>query len=605
MLAVRIQVLLFTMLAALALPCPARAGALDTWRDEAARVRMLADNDAPRAYEEAKRLQAGLPADAAPADRARALNLLSRAETYLGLTEPAAQHAEQAFEIASRSGDRVGQAEADLCVALNSINQGRIDTLVTSVTRSVSELEGVNRPDLLAEALLRTAVMYRRFEQFEESVAVAVRAMEIAQRSGNPLALTYAHHGLAIAYDQSYRMPETREHYEQMRLQARASHSRLMEGFAITGLASVTAGSGDLAGGERLSREALALFREVGAPFAASFTQFGLAGNLRKQGRHAEALQLLDESLAIYAKYPNRIGLWFSLNARSEVYQAMGKVAAAHADAEQAYAVAKSLGLAIYTSGSALRLASVAASKGDHKRAYELSVEAREMTTKAAREKASVRVVELAKRYESEAKQREIDELTHRNEQQTAELRQRELQQRWLWTVLAASVALLLATAYYLLNLRRSKNAIRALNTGLEQRVQERTAELRQQARYLRTLIDMLPMWAWFKDTHSRYLVTNQAHAEARGCAPSEMVGKSDLDLLPPEHAQASHADEAEVMASHGRKTVEEAVDDGSQPAWMETYKAAVLDEDGTVLGAAGVARNISERKAAANSWRR
>lgn len=40
-------------------------------------------------------------------------------------------------------------------------------------------------------------------------------------------------------------------------------------------------------------------------------------------------------------------------------------------------------------------------------------------------------------------------------------------------------------------------------------------AALRQQTRYLRTLIDMLPMWAWFKDTGDRYLVTNKAHARA------------------------------------------------------------------------------------------
>jgi hypothetical protein len=31
----------------------------------------------------------------------------------------------------------------------------------------------------------------------------------------------------------------------------------------------------------------------------------------------------------------------------------------------------------------------------------------------------------------------------------------------------------------------------------------------------------------------------------------------------------------------------------------METYRAPVLDEDGTLLGMVGVARNISERKAA------
>jgi PAS domain S-box-containing protein len=133
----------------------------------------------------------------------------------------------------------------------------------------------------------------------------------------------------------------------------------------------------------------------------------------------------------------------------------------------------------------------------------------------------------------------------------------------------------------------------------LELRVQSRTAELRQQARYLRTLIDMLPMRAWFKDTQSRFLAVNQAEAEACGVSPEQLVGKSDLDVWPEEVAQAYRADDAEVMRTRERKTIEETrtLPDGT--VWLESFKAPVLDEDGTVLGTVGVVRDISERKAA------
>src|SRR5687767_5388343 len=66
------------------------SAALDEWRRVATETRQLAENDAPRAHEQAKRLQSNLPADAMPADRARALNLLARTEAYLGLTSEAA-----------------------------------------------------------------------------------------------------------------------------------------------------------------------------------------------------------------------------------------------------------------------------------------------------------------------------------------------------------------------------------------------------------------------------------------------------------------------------------------------------------------------------------
>ena len=133
----------------------------------------------------------------------------------------------------------------------------------------------------------------------------------------------------------------------------------------------------------------------------------------------------------------------------------------------------------------------------------------------------------------------------------------------------------------------------------LEQRVQARTAELRQQTRYLRTLIDTLPLWVWLKDTHHRYLAINQANADACGRTVDEMLGKSDTELLPPGIAEGNRADEMEVMAALQRKTVEEPIAGEAGTVWMETYRAPVLDEDGTVLGIVGAARNISERKAA------
>ncbi len=133
----------------------------------------------------------------------------------------------------------------------------------------------------------------------------------------------------------------------------------------------------------------------------------------------------------------------------------------------------------------------------------------------------------------------------------------------------------------------------------LEQRVQARTAELRQQTQYLRALIDTLPLWVWLKDTQRRYLATNQANAQACGRTVDEIIGKSDPELWPPEIAQRYQADDIEVMHSHQRKTVEEPIEDERGIVWIETFRAPVLDDDGSVLGIVGAARNISERKAA------
>lgn len=573
--------------------------ALAQWRQRAAQIRILAENDAPRAYTEAHRLQEVFPADALPADRARLWNLLSRIEIYLALTAPATRHAELALDVARQHADRVGQAEAHLNICLNSINEGRIDAMTMAATSSVELLEGVDQPDLLGEALLRMTMMYHRLGQLDESVRMSMQALEIAGRTNNPLALVYAHQGLGISLLHTEHFKEAHEHFLQMRDQARAAQSRMLEAYAVLNLGNTAAKLGDRHTGELLIREGIKLSRAIGAPFAVNHALYGLADLFRDQGRPAESLPLLSETVATYQRYPNKIGLWYSLMARSAIYLSLGNRPAALSDTEHAYALARDVGLSLYLSETAQLLATIHAARGDHRRAYELAVEAAAMTSKAAREKMNARVVELAQRYETESKRRQIEELTRRNEQQTAELKQRMLQQRWLWTVLGGSIAMLAGTFFFLVRLRRSHHIIRSLNASLEQRVQSRTAELRQQTRYLRTLIDALPWWVWLKDTESRYLAVNQAAADTCDLHADELVGKSDLDVRPRELAEAFRADDQDVMTTRRGKTVEEQQLVSGGTIWLETFKAPVLDEDGTVLGTVGFARDISERKAA------
>ena len=188
------------------------ASPLETWRGEAARIRQLAENDSPLAYEQALQLQTAIPATATPADATRALNLLARIEIHLALTDQAAKHAQLALEAARKSGDRIGQAEAQLNICLTSVNQGDIEQLIAAASESISLLDGIDRPDLLGEALLRTSMMYRRTGRIEESVTMCMQAMEIARHTHNSLALTVANQAQAISYHQSESRQQALEH---------------------------------------------------------------------------------------------------------------------------------------------------------------------------------------------------------------------------------------------------------------------------------------------------------------------------------------------------------------------------------------------------------
>jgi len=173
---------------------------LNTWRNEVTAVRLLAENDTRTAYQKAQALEQSLPAQATPSDRVRMLNLLARIEAYLALTELAETHINDAYTLAEKHADKLGQAEATLNTVLNSINQGKLDVMKAAVVESIELLDGIDRPDLLSEAMLRAAMMYQRQELLEGAISTSLQSMEIAKDSNNPAALAYAHYGLAITY---------------------------------------------------------------------------------------------------------------------------------------------------------------------------------------------------------------------------------------------------------------------------------------------------------------------------------------------------------------------------------------------------------------------
>lgn len=122
----------------------------------------------------------------------------------------------------------------------------------------------------------------------------------------------------------------------------------------------------------------------------------------------------------------------------------------------------------------------------------------------------------------------------------------------------------------------------------------------------LRTLIDVLPVSLYVKDTAGRFLVANVECARALGAAsPAELLGKTDADFFPAEIAAAFRADEEKVMAGEPVLNVEEAslYPDGSACVEMTT-KVPLRDAAGTIIGVVGVSRDITARKRAEEALR-
>ena len=116
----------------------------------------------------------------------------------------------------------------------------------------------------------------------------------------------------------------------------------------------------------------------------------------------------------------------------------------------------------------------------------------------------------------------------------------------------------------------------------------------------LQTLIDCLHDNLWVKDVESRFVISNRVTATRMGRAePADLIGKSDLELLPAEIAQKFYDDEQKIIRS-GRPMIdlEEYVYDASgAKTWILTTKVPVRNARGDIFGVAGVSRDITDRR--------
>lgn len=138
---------------------------------------------------------------------------------------------------------------------------------------------------------------------------------------------------------------------------------------------------------------------------------------------------------------------------------------------------------------------------------------------------------------------------------------------------------------------------------GIARNITERKQlelELANQKRFLKTMLDTIPDYIFYKDINSAYLGCNKAYAEKYlGVNEAEVRGKTDLDVIRDvELANFYRQKDRETFRFvKTRKYEGRYVLTDGRAIDTETVKTPFMDEQGNLAGLIGVARDITNRK--------
>ena len=154
--------------------------------------------------------------------------------------------------------------------------------------------------------------------------------------------------------------------------------------------------------------------------------------------------------------------------------------------------------------------------------------------------------------------------------------------------------------AYMRDEIQRKIEELQQLNAELDQRVEERTAEVVRQKYILDTFMATVPDRIYFKDRGGRITQANMAHARLMGLNDSfGEVGRTDFDFFPEEDARRKYDQEQEIIRT-GQPLVnleEHDVWPDGREVWSLTTKMPLYNERSEIIGTFGISRDITALK--------
>jgi PAS domain S-box-containing protein len=153
---------------------------------------------------------------------------------------------------------------------------------------------------------------------------------------------------------------------------------------------------------------------------------------------------------------------------------------------------------------------------------------------------------------------------------------------------------------------RAAEEEVRRLNAELEERVEERTRELRDSEKRVQDILDTAPTLVYMKDPDGRFLFINRRFEQLFRVKREEVTGKTDYDLFPGSSADGYRRADREVMGTQMAHEFEEVVvQDGERRTYMSVKFPLFRADKTPPYALCGISTDITDRKHGEEALRR
>lgn len=173
------------------------------------------------------------------------------------------------------------------------------------------------------------------------------------------------------------------------------------------------------------------------------------------------------------------------------------------------------------------------------------------------------------------------------------------IMQTTVFGIFSGIVILMILAILFSLELGEKANlALTRAKDELEEKVQLRTKQLKEEKSFLKILINSIPDIIFYKDMNKKYLGANKAFESHLGMQVNDFIGKTDMEILSQELAQKHMASDELILTSASSELFESTntMPDGKRIV-IETLKTPYFSDEGDLAGLIGIGRDITFHK--------